>query len=124
MIFPELYKIKSFLKEPNLSFRIIMMDMDEYKLLDGWGKNKHNNSSKYDRIPTALADEIEIDCLMDYMQFVPYELPEQFTAKQFAKAAHIQTSLASVTLNILYYIGTVSRVGKNGNSYIYEVNES
>lgn len=120
-IFPELYKIKPFLKNKNISFRLVLMDMDEYKLSDGWGKNKHNNSSKFDRIPTALIDEIEIDCPEDYMQFVPYDLPEQFTTKQFAKEAHINTSLASVTLNILYYIGTVDRTGKNGNSYIYKV---
>lgn len=119
LIFPELYKIKFFLKDPNIHFRIVLMDMDEYKLLDGWGKNKHNNSSKFDRIPTALIDEIEIDCPEDYMRFVPYDLPEQFTAKEFAKAAHIQTSLAGTVLNILFYVGTVNRVGKIGNSFLY-----
>lgn len=122
-VFPELYKIKPFLKNPNIRFRLVLMDMDEYKLSDGWGKNKHNNSSKYDRIPTALVEEIEIDCPEDYMQFVPYDLPEQFTSKQFAKAAHIQASLASMTLNILYYIGTVDRIGKDKNCYIYKVVE-
>lgn len=122
-VFPELYKIKPFLKNPNIRFRLVLMDIDEYKLSDGWGKNRHNNSSKYDRIPTALIEEIEIDRLEDYMQFVPYNLPEQFTAKQFAKAAHIQASLARVVLNILYYVETVDRIGKDGNSYIYEVRD-
>lgn len=123
LVFPELYKIKPFLKDPNIRFRLVLMDMDEYKLSDGWGKNKHNNSSKFDRIPTALIDEIEINRPEDYMQFVPYDLPEQFTTKQFAKAAHINTSLARVALNILYYVGTVNRIGKDGNSYIYEVSD-
>ena len=33
-IFRELYKIKKYLNHPNLKFHIILMDMDEYRLLD------------------------------------------------------------------------------------------
>ena len=32
VIFPELYKIKMFLKDPNLRFRLVFLDMEEYKL--------------------------------------------------------------------------------------------
>lgn len=55
------------------------------------------------------------------MQFVPIALEEQFTSKDFGKAAHIPLSLAQVTLHLLFFMGTVKRVGKQGNSYIYEV---
>jgi hypothetical protein len=122
-VFPELYKIKAFLTHPNLRLKLVLMDMDEYKFSDGWGKNRHNNSTKYDRIPTALVDEVEINCIEDYMQFVPYDLPEQFTAKEFARSAHIKTDLASVVLNILFFTNTVKRVGKSGKSFLYEVYE-
>jgi len=37
--------------------------------------------------------------------------------------AHIPTKLAQTVLNILYHVGTVYRVGKKGNSYLYEVTE-
>ena len=60
---------------------------------------------------------------MDYMQFVPYDLPEQFTTKDFGKAAHIPASLAQIVLNILHYLEIVKRVGKKGNAYLYEVEE-
>lgn len=123
MIFPELYKIKMHLLNPNLRLRPVLLDMEEYKLLNGWSKDKKKGSTRYDRIPMQLVEEIEINCLQDYMQFVPYELPEEFTVKQYAKAAHITTSLASVTLNILYHVGTVKRVGKQGNAYVYCVKE-
>ena len=66
-------------------------------------------------------EEVEINCLQDYMQFVPHELDGPFTSKEFAKAAHIPTSLAQTVLNILYHVGTVTRVGKKGNQYLYEV---
>ncbi len=123
MVFPELYKIKMFLKDPNLHFRLILMDMEEYRLLNGWSKDRKKGSSRYDRIPKELVEEIEISRPEDYMQFVPYELDGQFTVKEFGKAAHISVSLARIVLNILYFMGTVERTGKQGNSYLYEILE-
>lgn len=121
--FPELYKIKNFLKDPNLKLRLVLMDMEEYKLLNGWSKDKKKGASRFDRIPTELIKEVEIDCPEDYIQFVPAELEEAFTSKDFAKAAHISTSLAQTVLNILHYMGTVERIGKNGNMYLYLVKD-
>lgn len=119
--FAELYKIKMFLKDPNLHIRLLLIDMEEYRLLNGWSRDKKKGSSRFDRIPTNLVQEIEIDCLQDYMQFVPYDIEEPFTTKQFGKAAHIPVSLAQIVLNILYHVGIVTRTGKEGNSYLYEV---
>ena len=121
LAFPELYKIKMFLKDPNLRLRLVLLDIEEYRLLNGWSKDKKRGSSRFDRIPVALAEEIEIDCLKDYMQFVPYELEGSFTSKEFAKAAHIPVPLAQTVLNILYHVGTVTRVGKEGSQYLYHV---
>lgn len=121
--FPELYKIKMFLKDPNLRLKLVMIDVEEYKLLNGWSKDKKKGSSRYDRIPTELVEEVEINCLQDYMQFVPYELHGEFTSKEFAKAAHIPVSLAQTVLNILYHVGILTRVGKRGSMYLYEVIE-
>lgn len=119
--FPELYKIKMFLKDPNLKLKLVLLNMEEYRLLNGWSKDKKRGSSRFDRIPTELVEEVEINCPQDYMQFVPYELENSFTSKEFAKAAHIPAPLAQTVLNILYYVGTVTRVGKEGNQYLYAV---
>ena len=121
LAFPELYKIKMFLKDPNLRLRLVLLDIEEYRLLNGWSRDKKRGSSRFDRIPVALAEEIEINCLKDYMQFVPYELEGSFTSKEFAKVAHIPVSLAQTVLNILYHVRTVTRVGKEGSQYLYHV---
>ena len=121
LAFPELYNIKMFLKDPNLRLRLVLLDIEEYRLLNGWSKDKKRGSSRFDRIPVTLAEEIEIDCLKDYMQFVPYELEGSFTSKEFAKTAHISVSLAQTVLNILYHVGTVTRVGKEGRQYLYHI---
>ena len=122
-VFPELYRIKMFLKDPNLRMRLVLMDMEEYKLLDGYGKDKKKRASKFDRIPTALVEEVEINCIQDYMQFVPYELEEPFTVKDFAKAAHIRVALARPTVHILSYMGMIEKVGKKGNAHLYRAVE-
>ncbi len=123
MAFPELYKIKMFLKDPNLRLKLVLMDVEEYKLLNGWSRDRKKGASRYDRIPTELVEEVEISCLQDYMQFVPYELHGEFTSREFAKAAHISVPLAQTVLNILYHVGILTRVGKKGNMYLYEVIE-
>lgn len=118
MAFKELYKIKMFLKEENLHLKFVLLDMEEYRLLNGWSRDKKKGSCRYDRIPSGLAEEISIDDPKDYMRFIPYEL-EEFTSEQFAKAAHIRRPLAQTTLNILTYVGCVERIGKQGNSILY-----
>lgn len=121
--FKELYKIKMYLKNPNLRIRLVLMDMEEYRLLNGWSRDKKKGSSRYDRIPTQIVEEVEITCPLDYMQFIPYELSDEFTSKDFGKSAHIPVSLAQVVLNILFYMEIVERIGKHGNGYIYRVRD-
>lgn len=91
-----------FLKDPNIRFKFILVNMEEYRLLNGWSHDKKKGSTRYDRIPTDLVEEVEIRQPEDYLQFVPYELEEPFHSKDFAKAAHIPLSLAQTVLNILF----------------------
>ncbi len=121
--FPELYKIKQFLLHPNLSLAFPLIDLDEYRLLNGWSKNRKRGSSRYDRMPLLLFDEIRIECAEDFLQLVPYELDKPFTVKEFAQAARIKRDLSAVTLPLLTYIQILKRAGKRGREYLYEVNE-
>ena len=123
MAFIELYKIRSYLSNPNLHLKVALIDMEEYRLLNGWSRDKKKGSERYDRIPVKFAEEVCIDRREDYMQFVPYDLPETFTTKDFAKHAKIQLRLAQTVLLILTDLEIVVRVGKQGHSYLYEVNE-
>ena len=122
-IFEELYKIKMYLKHPNLKIKILLIDMEEYKLLNGWGEQKKNHASKFDRIPKRIEKEILIERAEDYIQFIPYELEGEFTSKSFGKVAHIPQKVATVVLNILDHMEVVKRVGKDGRAYLYKVCE-
>lgn len=116
----ELYKIKEYLKHPNFHLHVIVLEAEEYRCLDGWSKDKKKGSSKYDKIPTKLLDEVCIDSLADYRKLLPEGLPEEFGTQEFAKAAHISRRLAQASLNILFDVGAVERVGKQGNAWRYQ----
>lgn len=121
--FKEMYKIKMFLKDPNLRFKLVLLDMEEYRLLNGWSRDRKKGSTRYDRIPVRLVEEIEITCLQDYLQFVPYELQDPFTVKDFARAAHIPVPLAQTVVHILSYAGAVQHIGKQGKAYLYQASD-
>lgn len=121
--FYELYKIKSYLSHPNLRLCFPLLDVEEYRLLNGWSKDKKKGSSRYDRIPVALVDEIRIECIEDYMQLIPYELIEPFTVSEFAKTVKIHKQEAGTMLHILHYLGLITHCGNKGRAYLYCVNE-
>ena len=117
--FFELYKIKSHLTHPNLHLCFPLIDIEEYRFLDGWSKNRKKGSSRCDRIPVALADEIYVHGPHEYCQLIPDELDTGFTSADYAKAAHLSLSMAQTALNVLTYVKAVKRIGKHGNSYLY-----
>lgn len=119
-VFPELYRIKNYLNDEHLHIRVVLLDVEEYRFLDDWSKNKRKGASKNDSLPLGLYGEFLIDHPEDYAKLIPSGLPEQFTTKDFKKAAHVSQPLANVALNILNYVGAASRVGKKGNFYLYE----
>lgn len=122
-IFPELYKIKKYLNNKNLHIRIAMMDATETRFLNTSPKRRKKSAGKIERFPEEFVEEIEIERVEDYMQFVPYGLEDGFSSKDFANEAHIDVNLARVTLNILSYVGVVDKIGKKGNSILYGIRE-
>lgn len=118
-ICPELYKIKDFLKNPNLRLHVIVLEVEEYRILDGWSRDRKRGATRRDRIPKKLNGELCIASPGDYRKLVPEGLPDEFGSMEFAAAAHISRRLAQVALNILYELGTVERTGKKGNAWLY-----
>lgn len=121
--FYELYRIKSYLKNPNLSINLVLMDMEEYKLLNGWSYDKKRGSTRYDRVPVGIRRIVKFDRIEDYMQLVPADLKEDFTVKDFAMAAGVSVEASRYTLNILNYLEIVKRTGRVKNGYVYNVTE-
>jgi hypothetical protein len=125
--FYELYKIKAFLNHPNFALCLVLVDLEETRFLNGWSKDKKKGSTRCDRIPVEIAEEICFKKTQDYLKFIPeisQNLPEKFTTRDYAKSVKTHLSNSQTALNILHHIGAVDRVGKSGNMYLYTRNMS
>ena len=118
-VFYELYKIKSLLCHPNLRLRILLVDIEDYRRLNGWSKDKKRGSTRSERIPVALADDMRIDTPAQYAQLIPPALTEPFTSKDYAAAAKLPLHKAQTALNVLCAVGAVERAGKQGRLLSY-----
>lgn len=123
---PDFFSIKAYLNNPRLHIRVPLVDVEEYRLLDGTRskRSKKIGSHRYDRVPLNLYDEIIFDSINDYLQLLPIDLPDQFTTKDLSIAAKIHISLAQETCKLLYDLGFLDRVGKQSRSYLYQISDT
>ena len=119
--FFELYKIKQLLTHPNLRLRLIMLDIEEYRFLDGWSRDKKKGSTRCERIPVALVEEIFISCPADYIKLIPDTLPVLFCSTDYAKATGLNRNSATTALNVLFSIGVIKRTGRSKKGFLYEI---
>lgn len=120
MAFFELYKIKTYLKHPNLRIHIVLLNLEETRRLNGWSQDKKRGSSRYDRIPLELVEEVYIDDVLDYQKLIPSTLTSEFTSKDYKKETKLSQSCAQIALHVLHYVGAVERIGKSGRAYLYK----
>lgn len=120
-VFWELYKIRPYLQNPSLSIHIFMMDMEEYKLLNGWSRDKKKGSTRYDRLPGKLRDIVRLERREDYLYFLPDNLPQEFTSMDLARCAHIPRDTAQTCLLILRDLEIVELIGKKGRLNLHKI---
>ena len=117
--FRELYRIKRHLSHPNFALKLVMLDLEEYRSLCDSGADRKRGARRFDRIPLALGEEIDIEGPEDWAKLVPGGLPGLFTSRDFGRAARVSLSGAQTALNVLKYVGAVKPMGKTGNSILY-----
>ncbi|HHU28483.1 TPA: hypothetical protein GXZ54_04915 [bacterium] len=121
--FKELYKIKFYLDNPNLSLCLLLIDMYEYKLLNGYSEDKRKGASKVERYPCSLKSEIYFNSTIDYLKFLPLTLPKRFTTKDYASHCKIRLKNAQLGLHLIHYLKIIERVDKIGNLIVYQISD-
>lgn len=116
--FLELYRIKAFLTNSNLTICIAELEINKKTFY------KDNRRVRYkgiprEKVPVRYIREIRLDNKEDYMRFIPDGLLGQFTKKDLGKLC--KSTDPSIMLEILEYVGVVKRVGKNGNATLYSI---
>ncbi len=118
--FRELYRIRPFLTHPNLKIIFLLLDMEEYRFLDGWSRDRKRGSHRYDRIPLEYVKEIPLESPADYAKLLSNDLPTPFTTKDFTRLQKGSKRYVSYGISVLTTVGAIRQTGKRGNAYLYE----
>lgn len=116
----ELYGIRDYISDPHLRVRLILIDADEFRLKDGYGKDNKKYGKWLDKVPTDIIDEKEFERPEDYLQFLPESIPEEFTVSEAVKCG-MNAKYASLVIAFLFRINVIDRIGKKGRAYLYRL---
>ncbi len=115
----EMVRILPYVKNENLTVLVPFLEIDEYRMLDGWSRDKKKGSNRYERIPTDLFQIEEFASDDDFVKYIPENCVKDFTLADFAKAAHVPAREVSGIVRVLMERGLLERTGKKGNAYLY-----
>lgn len=116
----ELYKIKDYLLNDKLHFKIFMLDIDEFRIVKDKTWKSRKGFERTNQVPRKINKIIEVNQPTDFKLLLDeYNLPQEFTSKTFAKITHLTIKKAITALNVLTHLNVVKRIGKEKNSYLY-----
>ena len=119
-ILREMYWLGDLLDFDRLSFWFPVVSVDEYRKLDGYGRDKKTRATKIEKIPRELLDIEEVTSIEDVVRlFVPDTLPERFFAKDFSALTGTRRLALSSCLHALVAMGVIEKVEKEGNATVY-----
>ena len=120
-LFIELYKIKSYLDNKNLSLRIIGLDVKEFRMPKERHYYKQQKYVRTDQVPNKILYDISLYNKEDIISLFDVPLAN-FTSKDFAKAYKYTVNKACTILNVLYSMNVLTRE-KIGRCYYYNINK-
>ena len=117
--FWELGGIPELLSHPHLTVCLVMLDMEETRLLNGWSRDKKLGSTRADRIPRALLSETFLHTKEDYAALVPGALPEIFSRREIAAAVGQPPERGYTLVRVFSAVGVIEDAGKRGREFVY-----
>ena len=115
----ELYALRPMFPLKNTEFTLVFMNIDEFRLLNGWSADKKKGASRYERIPTALVDMVTLSSPADFALLIPDSLGDRFTAADFRAAAKMTPRCAGYALRTLVSLGVIEHTDTKGKAFIY-----
>ncbi len=116
----QLYWLRDLLEQPGLTVKLLLFEMDEYKLRCGRGPQGKKGAVRCQRMPTAFLEQITITGPEDLPPLLP-ALPESFTAPMLDKATGLRGRNAWRLQQLLVSCGLIRRTGqKQGNAYLWQ----
>ncbi len=106
----ELYWLSDFAGNERFRLRVLLLELEEYRMADGWSRDGKRGSNRYERFPTALLGDVTLSAPADYAAyFLPAALVAAtaeapapvFTAADYAKLTGIRGRATYSMLRLL-----------------------
>ena len=117
-ILPDLAYVKPLLKEPNLSFLLVLLEGEQLRKLTG---QRRRPVTPLEFAPTRFLGAVPLKTAADYAALLSEDLPETFTARDLARALGLPTGQGSAAAGVLCHMGAIQRAGTQGKAYLYTI---
>ena len=120
-ILQEIYQLPQHQMLPGLSFLPVFMDLNEYRLTDGWkSRDGKRGSHRLERIPYQIEEGFLLEMTEDYLALLGERLSAPFTVKEFGKELHLRGMAVSRAVKAMERAGAIEHTGSRGRAFIYE----
>lgn len=117
----ELRAILPFLRDERLTVELLLFDMDERRLLDGWDKRRKRGATLLERCPRGLPERVVLRTADDYRALLPDGLPDRFKVAALQKLTGLRSRQAYSAVHVFEAFGLLARDGTDGRAAVYRV---
>ena len=96
-----------FIGNERFSVLLPIVEINEFRFLDGWGKGGKRGSHRYESMPLTLLDTVLLRDIGDYVALFPTDLPPRFYAKDFSKITHMRGYALYDALHVFEALGLI-----------------
>ena len=107
-----------YLCTPRFHLIFPVIEAEEYRLLDGWGKGGKRGSHRYELLPRALTEVYRLSTREDFLAIFP-EMPTEFTAKEFGKYTRLRGYDLYDVLAVFEGLGIIEKCGTRGRAAVW-----
>ncbi|MBQ9131603.1 MAG: hypothetical protein IJX62_03930 [Clostridia bacterium] len=122
-VLPELYCLLPHLGNPRLRVHLLLLEVQDFRLTDFARKGRRGSSRRYERVPLSLVGEMELYSPEDFRVFLPEDLPQPFTVKQFSEQTKLRGRDAYSAVRVLAALGLLAPADPIGRSMAFRVVE-
>ena len=118
----ELKPFIPYLGNARFSLCLPALEVEEFRLLDGWGGGGKRGSHRFELMPLSLLDTYYFSTMGDYAALFPEneEFRAPFTAKAFGKTTRLRGYALYDALAVFEALGVIERCGKQGRATLYQ----
>ncbi len=120
---PELASLDCLVGTPGLSFVVLLLDVEDFRNLDGWGRGGKRGSTRFERMPVSYVREIRLCTPEDWRALLPAGLPSPFTAAEFNQKGGYPSRGGYYAMKLFEKLGLICRAGTKGKAFLYEIRE-